>query len=129
MVLALVDLEIESIVVQDDALEIQARTPQVATTCPSCGNVSRSIHSYYVRQPTDLPVGCRPTRFRLRVKRFRCLIPTCPRATFVEPLPGFLARYSRRSVRLAAVLETIIGPYWLALARTKTSQETRLSRA
>lgn len=105
--LALTELEIESIGVQDNILEIQARTPQVAATCPGCGKVSRSIHSYYVRRPTDLPVGDRPTSFRLRVKRFRCLSPTCTKATFAEPLPGFLARYSRRSVRLAAVLETI----------------------
>ena len=105
--LALADLEIERVLEQDGGLEIQARTRRASAPCPGCGTLSRRIHSYYTRRPADLPVGDRPTRFRLQVKRFRCLNPRCAQATFAEHLPGFLERYSRRSVRLVAALEAV----------------------
>jgi transposase len=105
--LALADLEIESIVARDGELVLQARTRQVSARCPGCGTLSQRVHSYYTRHPTDLPIGDRPTRLCLRARRFRCLNPQCPRSTFAEALPGFLKRYSRRSMRLVAALEAV----------------------
>ena len=107
IVLALTGIEIESIVTNDLVMEVHARTSQRSATCPDCGNASHHVHSYYCRRPTDLPIGGRPARLRLRVKRFRCAHADCPRLTFAEPLPGFLARYSRRSLRLAETLEAV----------------------
>ena len=40
----------------------------------------------------------------LSVRRFRCLQPSCPQATFAEQADGVSARYRRRSVPLARML-------------------------
>jgi transposase len=72
---------------------------------PDCGEASGRVHSYYCRQPADLPIGGRPTRLRLRLKRFRCTNAACPRVTFAEPMPDWLARRSRCTQRLTAALE------------------------
>jgi transposase len=106
-ILALPGIEIESIVTDDLGVEVQARTRQRSAACPQCGDSSHHVHSHYCRQPADLPIGGRPARLRLRLKRFRCANPDCPRLTFAEPLPNFLARRSRRSLRLAAALEAV----------------------
>ena len=106
-ILALTGIEIESIVTDDLVVEVQARMRQRSATCPDCGDTSNHVHSYYRRRPADLPIGGRPARLRLRLKRFRCANSDCPRLTFAEPLPDFLARYSRRSLRLAAALEAV----------------------
>jgi transposase len=74
---------------------------------PDCGEASGRVHSYYCRQPADLPIGGRPTRLRLRLKRFRCTNAACPRLTFAEPMPDWLARPSRCRQRLTAALEAL----------------------
>ncbi len=106
-VLALTGIEIESMVTDDLGVEVQARTRQRSAACPQCGDTSHHVHSYYRRHPADLPIGGRPARLRLRLKRFRCANADCPRLTFAEPLPSFLAPRSRRSLRLAAALEAV----------------------
>jgi transposase len=106
-ILGLSGLEIESVEIRDRCLEIRACTQQMSVPCPACGRSSHRVHSYYTRHPADLPVGHQRTRFFLSVRRFRCMNPQCARATFSEPAPNFLSRYSRRSRRLTAALEAV----------------------
>jgi transposase len=105
--LGLSGLEIDSVDVQDEVLEIGAHMPQLSAACPACGQSSSRVHSYYTRHPADLPAGHQPIRFYLSVRRFRCTNPQCSRVTFVEQVPDFLARYSRRSRRLTTALEAV----------------------
>lgn len=89
-----------------------AITAQVTTTapeacCPLCQQRSSRVHSHYVRQVADLPWHGLALRLQLQVRRFFCDHPTCQRAIFTERLPGLLAPYARKTVRLTDVLELI----------------------
>jgi transposase len=106
-ILALTGVEIEGIRPGASGIEIVARTEQRSGDCPDCGETSDRVHSYYCRQPADLPIGGSPTRLRLRLKRFRCTNAACPRVTFAEAVPDWLARRSRRTQRLTAALEAL----------------------
>ncbi|WP_455989825.1 transposase family protein [Methylorubrum extorquens] len=53
--------------------------PRLAPTrCTGCGTSSRCRHGSYERTVADLPWQGRPVRLRLRLRRLRCLKPTCP---------------------------------------------------
>jgi transposase len=68
--------------------------------CPTCAQRSMRVHSAYVRSPQDLPVGEQAVHIRLRVRRFRCSNPACPRQTFAERLSALLPRHAQRTTRL-----------------------------
>jgi len=72
-----------------------------AVACPSCSCESAHVHSLYQRTVADLPWAGVPVTLHLHVRRFLCRHPTCPRATFSEPLPEVVAPSARRSIRLA----------------------------
>jgi transposase len=78
-----------------------------AARCPGCGEPSRRVHSRYGRTVRDLPWGELPVRLRLRVRRFFCAAPACPRRIFTERLPGVVAPYARCTDRLAAWLTRV----------------------
>ena len=59
------------------------------------------MHAFYTRTVADLPWASMPVQLQLHVRRFVCIHPACPRATFSEPLPEVVAPSARRSVRLA----------------------------
>jgi transposase len=87
-------------------------TAQVTTTapeayCPLCQQRSSRVHSRYVRQVADLPWHGIALRLQLRVRRFFCANSTCQQTIFTERLPGLVASYARKTVRLAQVLEVI----------------------
>lgn len=51
-----------------------------------------------MRRPVDLPWRGRPVRFKLTVRRFRCVNPACQRRTFAEDCRPNLPRYARRTL-------------------------------
>lgn len=79
----------------------------LSATCPRCGINSTRIHSYYTRRPHDLLVCGLSVRLLLHVRRFRCLNPTCPAATFTERLPELLAPAAQRTNRLNEALREL----------------------
>jgi len=72
--------------------------------CPSCGSVSRRVHSRYVRTVDDLPMHGRRVRLRLTVRRFFCDNDACERRTFAERLDGVAEAYARKTHRLTEAL-------------------------
>jgi transposase len=52
-------------------------------------------------------VGGRRLVLHLRVRRFRCGTPACPRRTFAEQVPTLVARYARRSLPLQAAWQVL----------------------
>jgi len=68
----------------------------------------------------------------LQVRRFRCLVPDCPKKTFAEQVEGPDSRYARGTPAVTAVLEAIalaLGgragarlAEWLAAAVSRTTQ-------
>ncbi len=80
-------------------IEVTAVSKADAGCCPDCQSASTGIHSTCQRHPRDLPVLEQTFRLHLRVHRFFCHNPACPRQTFVEPLPQVAAKYARRTFR------------------------------
>jgi transposase len=75
--------------------------------CPLCDHASTSIHSHYQRTLADLPWNGIAVRLRLTTRRFFCRTKDCPRRIFTERLPGVVAPYARRTLRLTEVFEVI----------------------
>jgi hypothetical protein len=75
--------------------------------CPVCQQLSKRLHGFYFRQPTDLPISDKPVQLRLRLRRFRCLNPICPKRTFSQPCPDWLPVYARRTSRLAHAQQSV----------------------
>jgi hypothetical protein len=44
---------------------------------------------------------------RLEVRRFRCLSPGCPKATFAEQISGLTSQHARRTPAVTAALEAV----------------------
>ena len=73
--------------------------------CPSCGAVSRRVHSRYRRRVTDLPLSGRIVRLVVIARRFRCDAVLCGRQIFTERFPeGALAPSARRTARLDCIV-------------------------
>jgi transposase len=86
---------------------LEARPAGAGAACRVCGTWSSRVHSGYVRQVQDGPLGGRPVLIRLAVRRFFCGNPACPLTTFAEQVDGLTARYRRRSVPLLALLAQV----------------------
>ena len=98
-------LVVEAIEAEPRRITIMARAVQPDAACPDCGQASRQVHSRYGRQLLDLPANGRAVTVRVRVRRFRCGVATCPRLTFTEPLGDHVAaRSARRTSRLQDVV-------------------------
>ena len=91
-------------------VEVELRTCQPTSVCPSCGAASGGVHSRYRRKLIDLPWQGLPVSILLRTRKFFCLHQRCSRKIFTEQVPGTAARYARRSCRSSESLR------WLTLA-------------
>jgi transposase len=98
--------EIQHMTSSETMLTITARALTSTGTCPSCGQATAHVHSYYTRTPQDLPVSGRIVQLALRVRRFRCPNPQCSRQTFAERLPNVPVS-ARQTSRLGSILESI----------------------
>jgi transposase len=86
---------------------LRTQTTAASASCPACGTSSRRVHGAYWRSLGDVACFGRPTLLLVRVRRFRCAAPACPRRTFAEPLPGVAQTRARQTDRLRAVHRTI----------------------
>lgn len=98
---------VESVVAQDGALVVTARTRDEPTSCTGCGQASQQVHSSYVRHVADQAVGDRPVRIDLQVRRMYCQNTVCAKVTFAEQVPGLTRRYQRRTPALQRVVDAV----------------------
>ncbi len=98
---------LDDIDITGDTMRISATATKVSARCPLCGRRSRSIHSWYARTVSDLPVSHTVVVLRLRVRRFFCRIPSCPRRIFTERLPALVAPHGRWSQGLRGAVQQI----------------------
>jgi transposase len=105
-------LIIEHVQIDEGGVAAVARGREAGSTCPDCGDLSRRVHSRYVRSLSDLPAHGRLVRIALTVRRFRCGNALCPRVIFAERFDeDIVAPYARRTARL----QTIVHHLGLAL--------------
>jgi transposase len=93
-------LVIEDVADQDGVIVVRARTAGGAVPCPQCGASAGRVHGYSERTVAGVPADGRPVVVRVRVRRLRCPVLSCPVQTFREQVPGVLDRYQRRTTRL-----------------------------
>jgi transposase len=93
-------LLVQQILPSPDHLAIVATARPKTAACPDCAALSGRVHSRYDRTLGDLPWQGRPVTLRVRVRRFRCLNPSCPRRTFAERLGEAARPAARRTSRL-----------------------------
>lgn len=86
---------------RDSAVTLDLVPAASMAACPDCGLPARRVHSRYTRLLDDLPLSGTPTRLRVRVRRFFCDTPACPRRTFVEPLVSIADPHARKTRRLS----------------------------
>ena len=99
--------EIQRVAEVESQLCITAIATSDGATCPTCGETSRSIHSWYQRHPQDLPTSGRVVRLSLHVRRFRCRNKACPRQTFAERVPEVVPTSVQRTTRLTTLLKAL----------------------
>ena len=98
--------EVQRIASSETMLTITACARTKTGACPSCGEETSHVHSYYQRHPQDLPISGLQVQLILQVRRFRCLNSQCARQTFAERLPE-LPVSARQTSRLGTILESI----------------------
>ncbi|WP_326770355.1 ISL3 family transposase (plasmid) [Streptomyces sp. NBC_01591] len=98
---------ITSVRMDGEAIRIEARCTASGACCPACGDWSAQIHGSYLRFPADLACAGRPCVLALRVRRFVCTTPSCPRRTFVEQVPGLTRRHGRTTERLRVTMSKV----------------------
>jgi len=87
-----------------DAVVISASCIASPERCPACGSFSARVHGGYSRTVADGAAGGRPVLIILRILRFLCTGPSCPKVTFAMQADGLTSRYCRRSMPLTQML-------------------------
>jgi len=98
---------LDDIDITDGTMSISATAQTASARCPLCGRRSRSVHSWYARTVSDLPVSRTVVVLHLRVRRFFCRVLSCPRRIFTERLPTLVAPHGRWSQGLRAAVQQI----------------------
>src|SRR5215204_5512858 len=75
--------------------------------CPLCGEISRSLHSWYRRCLQDLPWQGIPVKLMVAGRRYRCRNPNCPRKVFCERLPGIARTHGRQTDRTCEIIRLV----------------------
>jgi transposase len=90
-------LVVESVIEFEDIIKVTARSRTSEALCPSCGSISRQVHSRYIRQVADLPCIGRRVALSVLARRFFCRAENCPRQIFTERFDrAVLASHARR---------------------------------
>jgi transposase len=92
-------LRVEALLLEDGRVTIRAVSGATGVRCPVCGEPTDRVHSRYARTLADLPWAGVAVRLRVRVRKFFCANPACPRAVFTERLDGVAAARARRTDR------------------------------
>lgn len=100
-------IHVGTLLVTDQHITLVATTTRRRAQCPRCGRWSKRVHSHYERTIRDLPWAGRPVLIRLRVRRFFCAHPSCPRRIFAEQLPDLVAAHGRLAAPLRDALQRI----------------------
>ena len=95
---------VENAYYEGDKAVIAVRACGSVGLCPSCGTVSRRVHSRYRRRVTDLPFSGRIVELLVIARRFRCDAVLCGRQIFTERFEVVLARSARRTARLDSIV-------------------------
>ena len=92
-------LRVVNVITGPEVITIACHPRPGPTLCPGCGMPSIHRHGHYERTVSDLPWQGRLVHLRIRLARFLCRAPSCPRRTFAERLRDVVRPHGRRSER------------------------------
>src|SRR5215216_6781289 len=75
-------LRVDALLVGDDGLTIRVLAETAEARCPLCGEPADRVHSRATRTLADLPWAGVTVQLHVRVRKFFCENPTCPRRIF-----------------------------------------------
>jgi transposase len=88
-----------------NGVEIAVHSSKKAGICPSCGGISRRVHSHYRRRVNDLPLSGQRVQIIVSARRFRCDAVRCGTQIFAERFASdVLPRSARRTGRLEGIV-------------------------
>jgi len=93
-------LGVRHLAIRPDFILIQIACRDNSAPCPSCGCISRRVHSRYMRTISDLPWRGMPVLLRWEVRRFFCDESQCPQRIFAERLEPLASPRGRTTNRL-----------------------------
>ena len=105
-------IRIVSFISNSDSISVVAETSGTFGVCPVCCLPSKSLHSSYLRQLSDLPWHGVAIRIHLNTRKFRCRNDLCHRKVFCERLPKVVQSYGRKTIRLQelfSILAFVLG--------------------
>ena len=91
---------------RQNGLIIFASSKTKGAPCPECGMLNYSVHDYYYRSVTDLPIFQKSTNIQMKTRKFRCKNSSCNRKVFSEQ-NSHVVRYSRRTDRVSKLLNRL----------------------
>lgn len=86
--------------IEEGQIQIKLESLSNQANCPICKMESERIHSAYTRHPSDLAWAEYPVRLEIITKRYFCQNTDCPKRTFAERFPDYLAWYARQTNRV-----------------------------
>ncbi len=86
--------------IEEGQIQIKLESLSNQANCPICKMESERIHSAYTRHPSDLAWAEYPVRLEIITKRYFCQNTDCPKRTFAERFPDYLAWYARQTDRV-----------------------------
>ncbi len=95
---------LEEMSVQEKTVVFRVSSTQLQVVCPRCGQVSRKIHSHYLRTLADLPMSGLAVRLICRVRKFFCTDQDCSQRIFVERLTELAEVSARQTNRLSRII-------------------------
>ena len=98
------ELEIESVDILDNIVNIYAHGSPEYGFCSYCGTKSYKVHSRYIRHVNDLPILGKSSFLHLRMRKFFCMNSECKYRTFVEQ-PGIEIFRYRRCTRRCEIVQ------------------------
>jgi len=66
----------------NNTIKIFASIKSNRSKCPDCGFFSSTVHDFYHRTISDLPVFQHNTILILKTRKFKCKDPICPQGIF-----------------------------------------------
>lgn len=121
-------LHVDALLVGDDGRTIRVVAEETDVHCPVCGGPAARVHSRATRPLADLPWAGVTVRLQVRIRKFLCENPTCPRRIFSERVDGIAAVAARRTDRQrAALLDLAVARGGAAGARMAAKRGMRVS--
>ena len=101
------ELEILSIVEEEEEITLFMKSRSSSYICPNCGYKTEQYHGTHRRKVQDLPILGKRVMLQITLHEFQCRNPNCPTSSVSENFPGFLNAYSRMTERLVDFILTI----------------------